>query len=59
MTEDRMLPNVNVRPGSKVNGCSEATKPELVTEQSPQNQANAAAQLGIHATPPRTPLFRH
>ena len=59
MTDNRMQPNVNVRPEPNVNDCPEDANPEQLGEQSLQCQANAAAQLGKRTMPPRMPLFRH
>jgi hypothetical protein len=59
MTDNRMQPNANVRPAPNVNDFLEDANPEQVDEQSQQSQANAAAQPGKRAAPPRMPLFRH
>ena len=59
MTDNRIQPNVNVRPEPNVNDRPEDANPEQVDEESLQCQANAATQPGKRATPPRMPLFRH
>lgn len=44
MIDNRMQPNVNVRPEPNVNDFLEGANPEQVDQQSQQSQANAAAQ---------------
>jgi hypothetical protein len=59
MTDNRMQPNVNVRPEPNVNDCPEDANPVHVDEQSLQCQANPTTQLGQRTPPSRMPLFRH